>query len=157
MLRTARLGAARPREGCAKGRQAHPVNTTLRKGSRTMLKVLGVTAIVCILVLALETWLSLTWVYADGERAGYVQKFSRRGWLCKTWEGQMAMVTMPGTLADKFDFTVREQAVADKINANIGKRLALHYEQHKWIPNSCFADTEYFVTGVTIAEEPQQQ
>jgi hypothetical protein len=130
---------------------------TVRKGSRTMLKLLGVLIVVFVLVFAGISWVSLHWVYADGERAGYVQKFSRRGWLCKTWEGQMAMVTMPGTLAEKFDFTVPDAAVANKINANIGKRLALHYEQHKWIPSSCFADTEYFVTGVTVAEDPKPQ
>jgi hypothetical protein len=130
---------------------------TVRKGSNTMLKVLGVIVVVIALVLGVVSWISLKWVYAEGERAGYVQKFSHRGWLCKTWEGEMAMVTMPGTLAEKFAFTVRDEGVAQKINSDIGKRLALHYEQHKWIPNSCFGDTEYFVTSVAVAEAPQQQ
>jgi hypothetical protein len=133
------------------------MNTTVRKGSRTMLKFLGVIVVVVVLVFAALSWLSLSWVYADGERAGYVQKFSRRGWVCKTWEGEMAMVTMPGTLAEKFAFTVRDDVVAQKINADIGQRLALHYEQHKWIPTSCFGDTEYFVTSVKVAEPPKQQ
>ena len=130
------------------------MNTTVRKGSRTMLKVLAVIVLVVALVFAGVAWVSLHWVYADGERAGYVQKFSRKGFLCKTWEGQMAMVTMPGTLAEKFDFTVKDDAVANELNTNIGKRLALHYEQHKWIPNSCFGETEYFVTSVKVAEDP---
>lgn len=130
------------------------MNTTVRKGSRTMLKVLAVIVLVVALVFAGISWVSLHWVYGDGERAGYVQKFSRKGWLCKTWEGQMAMVTMPGTLAEKFDFTVKDDAVANELNTNIGKRLALHYEQHKWIPNSCFGETEYFVTSVKVAEDP---
>lgn len=130
---------------------------TVRKGSRTMLKILGVIVLVIVLAFAAVSFVSLKWVYAEGERAGYVQKFSHRGWLCKTWEGEMAMVTMPGTLAEKFAFTVRDPSVAQKINADIGKRLALHYEQHKWIPNSCFGDTEYFVTSVGVAQAPQQQ
>lgn len=120
-----------------------------------MLKALGVLVAVIVIVFALISWVSLSWVYADGERAGYVQKFSRRGYVCKTWEGQIALITMPGTVADKFDFTVRDAAVAAKINANIGERLALHYEQHKWLPSSCFGDTEYFVTGVAVAGSPQ--
>ena len=110
---------------------------------------------VLVLVLALLagfTWVSLHWSYSEGERAGYVQKLSKRGWLCKTWEGEMAMVTMPGTVAEKFAFTVPDEAVAAKLNANVGKRLALHYQQHKWIPSSCFGDTEYFVTDMRIAE-----
>ncbi|MBS0379194.1 MAG: hypothetical protein JSS29_11960 [Proteobacteria bacterium] len=120
-----------------------------------MLKFSGIALGLVVVVLALWSWVSLSWVYSDGERAGYVQKFSRRGYVCKTWEGQMAMVTMPGTLAEKFDFTVREPDVAKAINENIGSRLVLHYEQHKWIPNSCFGETEYFVTKVTVAESPQ--
>jgi len=41
------------------------------------------------------TWFTLHWSYSDGERAGFLQKFSRKGWICKTWEGEMAMVTLP--------------------------------------------------------------
>jgi hypothetical protein len=108
--------------------------------------------VVVLLALAGFTWVTLHWSYADGERAGYVQKFSRKGWLCKTWEGEMAMVTMPGTVAEKFQFTVPDNSVAAKLNADIGKRMALHYEQRKWIPSSCFGDTEYFVTDVRVAE-----
>ena len=105
-----------------------------------------------IAALAGYTWITLQWSYSDGERAGYVQKLSRKGWLCKTWEGEMAMVTMPGTVAEKFAFTVREPAVVAKLNANVGRRVALHYEQHKWIPSSCFGDSEYFVTDVRVTE-----
>jgi hypothetical protein len=108
--------------------------------------------IVIIAALAGYTWLTLHWAYSDGERAGYVQKLSHKGWLCKTWEGEMAMVTMPGTVAEKFLFTVPDKAVVAKINANVGKRMALHYEQHKWVASSCFGDTEYFVTEVRIME-----
>jgi len=98
------------------------------------------------------TWLSLHWAYASGERAGYVQKLSRKGWVCKTWEGEMAMVNIPGTLAEKFYFSVPSDVVAAQVNASIGRRVALHYEQHKWIPSSCFGDTEYYVDGVRTME-----
>jgi hypothetical protein len=97
------------------------------------------------------TWLTLHWSYSEGERAGFVQKFSRKGWICKTWEGELAMVTLPGTIAEKFAFTVHEDPVAAFLNANIGKRISLHYEQHKWIPTSCFGETEYFVTEAHLA------
>ena len=97
------------------------------------------------------TWLTLHWAYSEGERAGFVQKFSRKGWVCKTWEGELAMVTLPGTVAERFPFTVRDDAVAAMLNANIGKRMALHYEQHKWVPTSCFGETEYFVTSAQVS------
>lgn len=117
-----------------------------------MLKMVSALVVVAVGGLAAFTWLTLHWSYSDGERAGYVQKLSRKGWLCKTWEGEMAMVTMPGTVSEKFAFTVRDNAIAAKINASVGKRMALHYEQHRWVPTSCFGDTEYFVNGVRVME-----
>ena len=93
-------------------------------------------------------WATLNWSYSEGDRAGYVQKLSRKGWLCKTWEGEIAMVTMPGAIAEKFNFTVRDDAVAAQVNALAGKRVVLFYQQHKFIPTSCFGETEYFVNAV---------
>jgi hypothetical protein len=116
------------------------------------MKILLTVVVAAIVLLGGFTWVTLHWAYATGERAGYVQKLSQRGYICKTWEGEMAMVTMPGTLTEKFNFTVVNEAVAAKINASIGKRVALQYAQHKWVPSSCFGDTEYFVTGLTATE-----
>ena len=116
------------------------------------------TALIVVLAFLLLTilwvWLTLSWTYSEGERAGYVQKLSSKGWLCKTWEGEIAMVTMPGAIPEKFQFTVRDSAVASKINDLAGKRVVLSYQQHKFIPSSCFGETEYFVTA--IREVPDQ-
>jgi hypothetical protein len=103
--------------------------------------------------ISVYTWAMLSWSYGSGERAGYVQKFSNRGYICKTWEGELAMVSMPGTMSEKFFFTVREDAVAQKINANLGKKVALKYDQHIGLPTTCFGDTEYFVSDVTVLDE----
>ena len=100
-------------------------------------------------------WLTLNWSYSEGERAGYLQKLSSKGWLCKTWEGEIAMVTMPGAIPEKFPFTVRDAGVAAKINELAGKRVVLTYQQHKFIPSSCFGETEYFVTAVReVSDQP---
>ena len=101
------------------------------------------------------TWLTLHWSYSDGERSGFLQKFSRKGWICKTWEGEMALVTLPGTMTEKFAFTVREADIAKQLSSDIGKRVTVHYEQRKWIPTSCFGDTEYFVTSVQASTPAQ--
>ena len=119
-----------------------------------MLRKFWTVIAIVVAVIALWTAFTLSWSYSAGERAGYVQKFSKRGWICKTWEGEMAMVTMPGTVAEKFFFTVRDDAVAAQINATVGSRVVLSYEEHKWIPFSCFGDTGYFLTGVQAAEPP---
>lgn len=104
------------------------------------------------LLAAVYLWVVLSWSFSDGERAGYVQKFSRKGWVCKTWEGELAMVALPGTLSEKFFFTVRDEAVAEQINASIGKRVALSYEQHMGVPTTCFGETQYYVTQIKVVE-----
>ena len=97
-------------------------------------------------------WLALTWSFSEGERVGYIQKLSKSGWVCKTWEGEMAMVTMPGAIPDKFLFSIRDNKVADRINQMAGKRVALIYEQHKGLPTSCFGDTEYFIVDARVVQ-----
>lgn len=98
------------------------------------------------------TWLTLNWSYSSGERAGYVQKFSQKGWLCKTWEGELAIVAIPGSLPEIFKFTVRDDNVATAINTEMGKRVALSYEQHVGIPSTCFGETGYYVTKIHAVE-----
>jgi hypothetical protein len=102
--------------------------------------------VVAAVLLALYTFIVLKWTYSSGERAGFMQKLSHKGFICKTWEGELQLVAMPGSMPEKFLFSVRDEAVAARINATMGKRVALTYEQHIGIPTSCFGETEYFVT-----------
>ncbi|HEY0820532.1 MAG TPA: hypothetical protein VGD46_17220 [Rhizobacter sp.] len=95
----------------------------------------------------------LNWSYSTGERAGWVQKLSKKGWLCKTWEGELALVSMPGAMPEKFLFTVHDDEVAEQINKVMGKRVALHYEEKVGLPTTCFGDTRHFVTGVRVQDE----
>jgi len=125
------------------------VNFTL---SRAQKLIIAAVLIVPVLLFALYTWSTLTWSYSSGERAGYVQKFSKKGWICKTWEGELAIVSIPGTMSEKFYFTVRDDAVAARVNQTMGKRVAVVYHQHVGIPTSCFGETEYFVVDVKSVE-----
>jgi len=100
------------------------------------------------LLVVLYTFVVLKWSYSSGERAGYMQKLSSKGFVCKTWEGELQLVAIPGSTPEKFLFSVRDDAVAARINAAMGKRVALTYEQHIGVPTSCFGETQYFVTDV---------
>jgi len=120
--------------------------------SRTQKVFIAAAVLTPILLFVLYTWSALTWSYSKGERAGYVQKFSKKGWICKTWEGELAIVSIPGTMSEKFFFTVRDDSVAARVNQTMGKRVALTYKQHKGIPTSCFGETEYFVVDVKGVE-----
>jgi hypothetical protein len=121
-----------------------------RKRSRLKWIVAAVVA-VPIVLFALYTWIALSFSYSHGERAGYVQKFSKKGWICKTWEGEIAMANLPGTMPQIFNFTVRDDAVARRILKTMGNRVVLSYDQHKGVPTSCFGETEYYVTDVQPA------
>jgi len=102
---------------------------------------------------ALYFWAALSWSYSSGERAGWVQKFSHKGWICKTWEGELALVSLPGSTPEIFAFTVSDDAVAAQVTKVMGKRVSLHYEQKVGLPTSCFGETRYFVSGLTVSEE----
>jgi len=122
------------------------------KSKKRLLLWIGGIFLVPVIGFILYIWLALTWSFSQGERVGYIQKLSKSGWVCKTWEGEMAMVTMPGAIPDKFLFTIRDEGVAKRINQFAGKRVALIYEQHKGLPTSCFGDTEYFIVDARTIE-----
>lgn len=127
---------------------------TTTRPRRTGFKWLVGAAVLPFLILALYLAFVLNWSYSDGERAGYLQKFSRKGWICKTWEGELAMTTVPGVAPVLWNFTVRDEAVAGQLNALLGERVVLHYEEHRGIPTTCYGDTSHFVTRVQAIEDP---
>jgi hypothetical protein len=121
----------------------------MTNSKRILLYFFGLLA-AALLLLAGYTWTMLHISYSDGERAGYLQKFSSRGWVCKTWEGEILLTSMPGAIPEKFEFSVRDDKVAADLAAATGKRVVLSYAQHKGVPSQCFGETEYFITKVTI-------
>jgi hypothetical protein len=105
-----------------------------------------------IAIFAAYTWAALHISYSDGERAGFLQKFSRKGWICKSWEGEILLSSMPGAIPERFAFSVRDDAVARQLIAAMGKRVNLSYAQHKGVPTDCFGETEYFIEKVAIQQ-----
>ena len=118
-----------------------------------MFKYVVLPVVVIAALVAAWFWFALSWSFSTGERAGWVQKFSNKGWLCKTWEGELALVSLPGSTAEKFYFTVHDEEAARQITKYIGKRVALHYEEKVGLPTTCFGETRHFVTGVKLSEE----
>ena len=98
--------------------------------------------------------ITLGYSYSEGERAGYVQKFSKKGWICKTWEGELAMATMPGTMPEIFKFSVRDDSVANVLTSTMGQRVSISYAQHKGVPTSCFGESQHYVTAVKKLDKP---
>jgi hypothetical protein len=113
---------------------------------------LGAVLLAPLLLFLLYTAVVLNWSYSEGVRAGYLQKFSRKGWLCKTWEGELALTTVPGVAPVLWNFTVRNDAAARQLNIALGRRVLLFYQEHRGIPTRCFGDTNYFVDSVKIVQ-----
>jgi hypothetical protein len=103
---------------------------------------------------ALWAWITLSYTYSTGDRAGYLQKLSKKGWICKTWEGELAMASMPGAMPEIFHFTVRNDELAGRMQRMSGQRVSITYEEHKGVPTSCFGDTKYFVTEARTIADP---
>jgi hypothetical protein len=118
------------------------------KHRNRLVKILLAILIIPIVAIALWIWVALGYTYSSGERAGYIQKISKKGWLCKTWEGEIAQTPLPGATPQLFTFTVRSDSIAHVLEEYAGKQVSLTYEQHVGVPTSCFGDTEYFVTKV---------
>ncbi|HWW70979.1 MAG TPA: hypothetical protein VN089_13640 [Duganella sp.] len=123
----------------------------MTKSSRIVLYFIGLVA-AALLVFVAYTWAMLHISYSEGERAGYLQKFSTRGWICKTWEGEILLTSMPGAIPEKFEFSVRDEAVARQLTDATGKRVVLSYAQHKGVPTQCFGETEYYITKVQVQQ-----
>jgi hypothetical protein len=116
---------------------------------RLKLTLAAVLAVV-VLLFSAYVWVALNFSFSEGERAGYLQKFSKKGWVCKTWEGEMLLTSMPGAIPEKFQFSVRDDAMKDQLMAATGQRVVLTYSQHRGVPTSCFGETEYFIHKVKI-------
>ena len=133
--------------------RAKPASPPARSLASRLRRTLSFGVLGLVVLIVAYTWFVLTWSYSQGERAGFVQKFSKKGLVFKTWEGELSMMTLPGVMPERWAFTVRDDAVAARINALMGKRIALSYEQHIGVPTSIFGETGYFVTSVREVKE----
>jgi hypothetical protein len=124
---------------------------TPRRNWRRILGLTGAGVVITPLLLIVAwTWLTLHWSYSEGERAGTLQKFSSKGWVCKTWEGELQISTIPGSAPILWEFSVRDDNIANRITEAVAHsgRVVLEYEEHRGVPTKCFGETAYFVIGV---------
>ena len=132
-------------------REANPDNPGRASRGGAVLVLLAVLGLL-VVVFSLYTLFTLHWSYSEGERAGILQKLSHKGWVFKTYEGELAMSIVPGVTPTIWDFSVRDGSVAEKLSAALGKRVALHYTEHRGVPTTWFAESPYFVDGFRLVE-----
>src|SRR5512138_1627946 len=112
-------------------------------------RIMAMLLVLVVVIAALWTWFALSWSYSEGERAGVLQKFSKKGWICKTYEGELAQYVVGGVAPQIWYFSTRDDKLAQQLSAAVGDQVRLHYTEHRGVPTSCFAETPYFAEGFT--------
>jgi hypothetical protein len=125
---------------------------TGRVGGWALKAFLGLVLLV-LLAVGAWTWFSLSWAYSEGDRAGTLQKFSNKGWLCKTYEGELALYVVGGVAPQIWYFSTRDKELAKQLSAAVGQNIQLHYTEHRGIPSTCFAETPYLAQGFRIVRD----
>jgi len=130
------------------------IHVTRQSWRRRHWRLITILSFVLVPVFIFAAWAAITlgYSFSTGERAGFAQKLSKRGWICKTWEGELAMVNLPGAMPEIFRFSIRDDSIAHLLERNLGKRVSISYSQHRGVPTSCFGETEYYITNVRILE-----
>ncbi|MGI9245521.1 MAG: hypothetical protein ACR2I8_02280 [Steroidobacteraceae bacterium] len=105
-----------------------------------------------LVLIGLYTAFMLWFSYSEGERAGVLQKFSKRGWLCKTYEGELALYVVGGVAPQIWQFSVRDDALAEQLHKAVGQQLRVRYEEHRGVPTTCFAETDYYASSFEVIE-----
>lgn len=124
---------------------------TVRRGGRFG-RILLLVLVLAVLLVGLWTWFSLSFAYSDGERAGVLQKFSSKGWICKTYEGELAQYVVGGVAPQIWYFSTRDEKLAKQLSSAVGEQIRLHYTEHRGVPTACFAETPYFAEGFTLVK-----
>ena len=122
-----------------------PPPAPVRRGGPRVGRALALLVLIGIAGVAAWAWITLHYAYSEGERAGVLQKFSRKGWICKTYEGELALYVVGGVSPQIWYFSLRDPALVDALSKAVGERVQLHYSEHRGIPTSCFGETSYFV------------
>jgi len=125
--------------------------SAVKRGGR-FVRILGLLLALAVVVTVLWTWFSLSWAYSEGERAGVLQKFSEKGWVCKTFEGELALYVVGGVAPQIWYFSTRDEKVAKQLSSAVGEQIRLHYTEHRGVPTSCFAETPYFAESFTVVK-----
>lgn len=121
-----------------------------RRPRRWLLQLAILVPLILVLLGGLWTWFALNWSYSEGERAGVLQKFSRKGWICKTYEGELALYVVGGVSPQIWYFSTRDEELAKELSKNVGRQLRVHYSEHRGVPSNCFAETPYFAESFTL-------
>jgi hypothetical protein len=123
-------------------------------------KFLSWLILVVIIVLAALVYWKYFFTYSEGYRAGLLQKFSKKGVVFKTYEGEMILSSVRSNrdiaiASEKFFFSAKTEDVANKLNQLQGEYIVVHYREKNgvlpWV-----GETRYLVDSVKIVDPVNQ-
>jgi hypothetical protein len=114
--------------------------------------------VITLLVIVIGIWIywAFFFTYSDGYRAGMLQKFSRKGTIFKTYEGEMILSSVQSNknvalASEKFLFSVSNKAIAGQLEQMQGKTIVVHYtEKNNALPWR--GDSRYVVSSVKLSD-----
>ena len=127
----------------------------VRRRGGTFKRAVWIFLAVLILGAVLWTWFTLSWAYSAGDRAGVLLKFSKKGWICKTYEGELALYVVGGVAPQMWYFSTRDEALAKQLAGVVGQEIQVHYREHRGVPTNCFGETSYFADAYTMLNKPR--
>lgn len=94
--------------------------------------------------------------FSEGDRVGKVVKLSKKGFIFKTYEGELATIakgTQATLMSNSFTFSIKDESLVKKVQEamNSNKTVALHYEE-QYFSFWWEGDTRYHITSVNITE-----
>jgi len=121
-----------------------------------MLKKIGIWSLLIVIVLIVVFgYFKFGFTYSKGDRAGLLQKFSEKGIVFKTYEGEMILSSIQSNAnvaiaSEKFLFSVEDADIARQMEQIQGKYVVVHYREKNgalpWI-----GESNYIVDSVRIS------
>lgn len=129
-------------------------STTWKGTVRGTKKILKWTASIVVIILAIFIYWRYFYTYSEGYRAGLLQKFSSKGTIFKTYEGEIILSSISSTrdvaiASEKFYFTLKNKALVRQFDMMQGQNVIVHYKQ-KNAPLFFRGDSEYLVDSVRV-------
>jgi hypothetical protein len=135
---------------------AAPAVKPANKIKKKIKKYLYLALTFIILIIGIWIYWSYFFTYSDGYRAGLLQKFSRKGNIFKTYEGEMILSSVQSNnnvalASEKFIFSVSDKNIALQLDSLQGKNIVVHYtEKNNTLPWR--GETKYIVSSAKLSD-----
>ena len=121
---------------------------------RTGKKFLRWLLFLIVISLAVFIYFKYFFTYSEGYRAGLLQKFSNKGMIFKTYEGEMILSSVASTsevalASEKFLFSVTNKDIVRQFDTLQGRNVIVHYDEKRGV---LFwrGDSRYLVDSVKL-------